>query len=184
MSRITLSPHSSEFLQSSTWINSNYPKNGLFRVYWKDVNSRNNGGATLDPDESNCKIHTDCSGHLRWEWFYKDGQKDGVSKGWWPSGQLKSKRSWNMGRKDGKWTTWHHKGKLTVVKYFDGNSNKVGTHTKWYPNGQIREESIYGSLPDENGRRWFMHIKYDEQIGEKISEKRIEIHGFRESESR
>ncbi len=34
------------------WIESNHPENGLFRVYWKDVITYLEGGATLDPDES------------------------------------------------------------------------------------------------------------------------------------
>jgi len=153
MSRITLSPHSSEFLQSSTWINSNYPKNGLFRVYWKDVNSRNNGGATLDPDESNCKIHTDCSGHLRYEWYYKDGKMaDGVSRGWWPDGTLKQERNWKNGKQNGLFIEYNEAGiKAGGGNYIDGK-REGGEAPILDKNGQKKEEVTYKNGKEE-GRK-------------------------------
>ena len=63
------------------WIEENHPNNGVFRVYWKDVITTNRGGATLNPDEGE---------GLRYEWEYKDGKRvDGISKGWWPNGNIK-----------------------------------------------------------------------------------------------
>ena len=71
---------------SDTWISENHPDNGVFRVYWKDAVDSYSGGATFNPEESNCKIHTDCSGHLRFEWYYKDGKRDGIRKEWFSGG--------------------------------------------------------------------------------------------------
>jgi hypothetical protein len=49
----------------SECIRNNHPENGLFRVYWKNVVSWEEGGATFEPEEAE---------GLRWEWYYKDGE--------------------------------------------------------------------------------------------------------------
>ena len=143
MSRITLSPDSSEWLQSSTWINQNHPESGLFRVYWKDAEWRSRGGATLNPSESNCKIHTDCSGHLRYEWEYKDGKMaDGISRGWWPDGTLKQERTWKNGKLNGLFIQYNEDGnKQKEGNYIDGKP--CGIWILWYKNGQKEFEKTY-----------------------------------------
>jgi len=97
------------------WIEKNQPENGLFRVYWKDVQSTHRGGATLDPDKGE---------GLRYEWYYKDGKRaDGESKGWWPNGQIKHIWTWKDGELNGLYTYWHENGqKVCEEIYKDGKS--------------------------------------------------------------
>ena len=86
------------------WIEKNHPENGLFRVYWTGVKGPNDGGATLDPDESE---------GLRYEWYYKDGKRaDGKTRGWRPNGQLKQEGTYKNGKKDGLQTEWYENGQV------------------------------------------------------------------------
>ena len=56
------------------------PTNGLFQVHWSN-------------------------GNLRYEWYYKDGERaDGESKGWFPNGNMKQVWNWKNGEKDGLFT--------------------------------------------------------------------------------
>ena len=119
---------------ANVWIEKNYPVNGLYRVYWKDVidDGHFNGGATLDPDEGE---------GLRYEWYYKDGKKDGVSKGWYPNGQLKSKFNWK-GRMHGLYQEWYENGQKKLEgTQKDGKED--GLFTEWFKNGQKRKEVTF-----------------------------------------
>jgi antitoxin component YwqK of YwqJK toxin-antitoxin module len=111
------------------WIKENHTENGLFKVYWKDVISPDNGGASFKDEGEG----------LRWEWYYEDGKMaDGVSKGWYPSGQLKQTRIWKNGKQAGIWTEWYENGQ----KNWEW-SKKDGLETKWYSNGHKSWERTY-----------------------------------------
>ena len=84
------------------WIEENRPESGLFRVYWKDVINFDEGGLTFDENEGE---------GLRWEWYYKDGERaDGEAKGWFSNGQIKQLSTWKNNRLDGKWIQWEQDG--------------------------------------------------------------------------
>jgi len=114
-------------IDAPEWIKENHPENGLFKVYWKDVINTYTGSVTLDPEEGE---------ELRYEWYYKDGKQDGISKGWYPNGQMKSEWNYKNGIKDGLWKCWWP------------NGNKNGEWT--YKNGQLVYEDISWHL---NGQR-------------------------------
>tara|TARA_Y100000310_G_C20598168_1_gene771600 strand:+ start:990 stop:1457 length:468 start_codon:yes stop_codon:yes gene_type:complete len=137
------------------WIEENHPENGLFRVYWKDVKSVYSGGATLDPDEGE---------GLRYEWYYKDGKRaDGISKGWYPSGQLKQTQTWKDGKENGLRTVWYENGqKREEGILVDGS----GKYTHWYQDGQKSGE---GTIKDEkNDGLWITWNKSGQKVWEGI----------------
>jgi|TARA_R110001592_G_scaffold205167_3_gene455586 antitoxin component YwqK of YwqJK toxin-antitoxin module len=76
---------------ASKWLKVNHPENGLFRAYWTE-----DGNATL----------TNNGLPLRYEWYYKDGKKHGVSRGWVEDGDLKCEWNWKDGKQDGLQTKW------------------------------------------------------------------------------
>jgi len=119
MSRVTIEKHElgPRTEDSPEWIRKNHPENGVFRVYWKDVEGPYKGGVTLDPNENE---------GLRWEWYYKDGKHaDGVSKGWFPNSQLKSEWNYKNGKRNGLQTQWDQNGqKMWEVTYKDGQKVK------------------------------------------------------------
>ena len=146
------------------WIKNNHPENGLFRVYWKNVVNWDEGGATFDPDESE---------GLRYEWYYKNGKHaDGISRGWYPNGNLKSEQTYKDGKQDGLWieyreagmkgiegtykngkadglwTEWHGDGKKwKEITWKNGKLD--GLYTGWYWNGQKSKEGTYkNDFPD------------------------------------
>ena len=165
------------------WIEENRPENGVFRVYWKDVIGPHDGGVTFDENESE---------GLRWEWYYKDGKMaDGVSKGWFPNGQLKQSRIWKNGVQDGIWTEYYENGQKDYEQtYKDGkrdglwikfsqkktggekmeertykNGKKDGLFTFWYENGQKMYEGTFkDGKPDGPFTVWY-------ENGQKSSEK-------------
>jgi len=89
------------------------PKDGWFRRYWSN-------------------------GQLRYEWEYKDGKRvDGVSKAWWPSGQLKSVKPWKNRVIDGTWTFWYENGQKELERiYKDG---KPISEELWNEDGSVKE---------------------------------------------
>ena len=112
---------------SEVWIKENHPENGLFRVYWKDIIDNYDGGATLDLDEGE---------GLRYEWYYKDGERaDGPSYAWWPSGNIKQIRSYKDGKCDGLWIDWHDNGQKSSEKTYKDDKYD-GLFTRWFENGQ------------------------------------------------
>ncbi len=121
-------------IEANKWIKNNHPENGLFRVYWKNVVNWDEGGATFDPDEGE---------GLRWEWYYKDGERaDGISRGWFPNSNLKSEHTWKDGKLNGKWIQWKETGEKEIVKYYkDGNHD--GSYIEWYKNGEKLKEGTY-----------------------------------------
>ena len=63
------------------WIGENCPENGWLRAYWTE----DGHGISLE----------DTGFGLRYEWEYKDGKRaDGVSKGWFPNGNMKQVWNW------------------------------------------------------------------------------------------
>ena len=91
------------------------PTDGLFQAHWSN-------------------------GNIRYEWYYKNGQRaDGESKGWHSNGQLKQVITWKNGKRHGLYTSWYKNGQKKEEKtYKDGKKEGVGTI--WYKNGQIQEE--------------------------------------------
>ena len=116
------------------WIEKNYPKNGAFKVYWKDIVNTHEGGATLNPDEGES---------LRYEWYYKDGKRaDGVSKAWWPDGKLKQVKTWKNNTYNGKTNFWYPNGQKRLEEtYKEGKPD--GLRTRWHENGQKKYEGTY-----------------------------------------
>jgi antitoxin component YwqK of YwqJK toxin-antitoxin module len=119
---------------SEDWIEENRPENGLFRAYWYNYTGDDPGEPTLDPDKGD---------GLRYEWEYKDGKRaDGVTKGWWPNGELKHTWTYKDGKKNG-----------VSTEYFDnGQKRREGSHkdderdgfwTVWYENGQKWREGYW-----------------------------------------
>ena len=141
---------------SDEWIERNQPTNGLFKVYWKDVIADNDGGVTLNPDEGE---------GLRWEWYYKDGKHaNGISKGWWPNGNLKHTKTWKDGISNGLSIFWFKTGQKKYEETFkDGIFD--GERTYWYENGEKWFEESY-----KDGERDGLQIEWYENGQKKYEE--------------
>ena len=128
------------------WITENCPKNGLFRVYWKDVVNWYEGGLTFDPEEGE---------GLRWEWYYKDGVRaDGESKGWFPSGQMKQLAVWKD-TKTIKWIEYWINGHKMVEQYWNPDGEMDGKWFRYDENGKKQYEKSYkNGLPDGKWIYW------------------------------
>ena len=157
--------------RSIYWIEENHPENGLFRVYWKNVieiteynylryrdslsGARCIGEATLDSEEGE---------GLRWEWYYKDGKRaDGVSKGWYPNGQIKFEWTWKDGRLNGPFIDWFETGIISeegTYKNLSGyflTADKDGVYKGYDPAGRmILEENYKNNKLDGESKYWNM----------------------------
>jgi len=109
--------------------------NGLFRAYWPKSRA----------------------GGIRYEWEYEDGKRaDGVSKGWWPNGQLKQYITWKNEQWHGIYTEWHEEtGNKDVERHY--NEGKVeGLYTRWHDSGIKSEEGNYlNGEKDEKWTEWY-----------------------------
>jgi antitoxin component YwqK of YwqJK toxin-antitoxin module len=117
-------------VDTDIWIAENCPENGLFRAYWTE----DGVGVSLE----------DTGFGLRYEWYYKDGIKDGISKGWWPNSQLKDICTWKSGKRDGLWIEWYDDGQKSS-EFTLKNGKFDGLWTRWYKNGQ---KKIVGPFKD------------------------------------
>jgi hypothetical protein len=85
------------------------------------------------------------NGQLRYEWYFKlplDGTRaDGISRGWWPNGQLKQIKTWKSGKKVGISTGWHENGQKWYEQTYK-DDKKNGLYIE-YENGQKLWEGIY-----------------------------------------
>ncbi len=84
------------------------------------------------------------NGQLRYEWYFKlplDGTRaDGISRGWWPNGQLKQIKTWKNGK-------------------------QVGISTGWYENGQKWYEQTY---KDDKKMDYILSMKMDRSYGKEF----------------
>jgi len=125
---------------SNDWIKENHPENGVFRVYYKTVRTPKEADVTSNPDEG-------CG--LRWEWSYKDGKRaDGISKGWWPDGTLKSTRYYKNGHPAGEYIEYNMDGSIAYIQNWNEDGLEDGKWIYYYEDGSIErvEEWKNGSL--------------------------------------
>ena len=152
---------------SQYWIEENHPENGMFRVYWKDVENAWTGGATLDPDEGE---------GLRYEWEYKDGKPtDGISKGWYSNGNLRNTKTYKDGKENGLRTDWYPDGqKSDEGNYKDGIIH--GKWIEWHENGEKcvegnfvdgKKEGIFTYWWEDGLPKWEIHFKDGEKVLQK-----------------
>ena len=114
------------------WVEKHKPENGWFRVYYED--SLEHETATTTPGKQ-----------LRWEWEYKDGKRaDGVSKGWYPKGNLKQIKNYKNGVKHGKLIRYYNNGQV-LDEFNYKNGLRHGTLTTYFTNGKIMKQSIWNN---------------------------------------
>jgi len=110
---------------------SEWNKEDLNLYPWKSrfVNEWAEGGGKRydEPTDGLFQIHWP-NGNLRYEWYYKDGKRaDGVSMGWYETGELKQTMSWKNGIRHGLWITY----------YKNGEKRREGTFTNGELSGVI-----------------------------------------------
>ena len=112
--------------------NESNPKDGWFRLYWEND-------------------------QLRYEWEYKDSQRaDGISKAWFPSGQIKSIHTYKDGEIDGLMTNWYENGHKRYEGTIKDGVLNDGLYTDWYENGQKRWEGSYKEGKEDGlGTSWY-----------------------------
>ena len=85
------------------------------------------------------------NGQLRYEWYFKlplDGTRaDGISRGWWPNGQLKQLKTYKDGKQVGISIGWHDNGQKWYEQTYK-DDKKNGLYIE-YSNGQKIWEGIW-----------------------------------------
>jgi antitoxin component YwqK of YwqJK toxin-antitoxin module len=148
---------------ANDWIAENRIENGLFRVYWKDITGdveydNDNAGVTFDSEEGE---------GLRYEWYYKDGERaDGECKGWYSDGSLRSIYTYKNRDKDGLWGQWWPDGKKRMEGFHkDGKQHGIWRH--WSPSGVLIAEEKFN-----DGKK--VYIKHYDEQGEEILDSKWE----------
>ena len=77
------------------------------------------------------------NGNKKYETYYKDGKKDGVSTVWYDDGTKESERHYKDGEENGVFTHWHDDGvKDCEYQIEDG---ECISYTQWNRDGDIDE---------------------------------------------
>ena len=82
------------------------------------------------------------NGQLDFEYTWKDGELDGLQKGWYENGQLKYEGNYKDGKMDGLDKAWYENGQLEHEDNWK-NGEYDGLHQEWYENGQLQIEANY-----------------------------------------
>ncbi|WP_299459710.1 hypothetical protein [uncultured Microscilla sp.] len=92
------------------------------------------------------------TGKVKSKSTYYQGEKHGVSKGWYAGGQRWFERGYAKGRKHGKQQIWWQNGqlKLTANAY---NDMYEGSVKQWYFNGRLYRDFNYKKGKEEGHQR-------------------------------
>ena len=84
-----------------------------------------------------------------------DGNRHGLFKVWYPSGQVKAIEPYSHGKLHGVYQSWHENGQLEGVREFH-NGKREGAFTFWWDNGNPRLQTVYiNDLPHGSCRSWW-----------------------------
>ena len=91
------------------------------------------------------------NGEKKYEWNYKDGERDGLWTGWYENGQKEEEGTYKDGEWNGLWTWWYSNGQKKAEGTYK-NGKKDGLWTGWYSNGQKKAKGTYKD--GEKDRLW------------------------------
>src|SRR5579872_6799151 len=81
-------------------------------------------------------------GKKEYEYFYKDGERDGKQVGWYSNGKKSSEHFYKDGELEGKQVGLHSNGKKEY-EYFYKDGERDGKQVGWYSNGKKEYEHFY-----------------------------------------
>ena len=104
--------------------------------------------ALVSPIEVGTRVHRRVdpnSGAVLRRWSVTTGAEglallDGQDEGWWPNGERRHDRVWNLGEEAGTWRSWHENGALRSLADFNDSS---GVMRFWHPNGVLSAEGVH-----------------------------------------
>ena len=147
-------------MKAENWVEENRPDNGPFIIYYTE-----DGGASL----------TDEGCGLRYELFYKDGERaDGEHRGWYQSGKLKQIRNYKNGIRDGWQCEWYENGNKLLEKTLI-RGLRHGKVVRWHENGQCNWIKTFN-----RGSRIYCEFWY--QNGHKNKEENYKMFNIKEGE--
>ncbi|MBO6516459.1 MAG: hypothetical protein JJ975_07895 [Bacteroidia bacterium] len=102
---------------------------------------------------------------------FKQGGLEGVSKHWYPNGQLKEHRYYRDNRKHGFHQGWYANGQQAFQYWFD-DGVYTDTIREWYGNGQLYQVSVYRNGRQEGRQQAWrengeLYLNYDVRNGRK-----------------
>jgi antitoxin component YwqK of YwqJK toxin-antitoxin module len=121
---------------------TNVKKGNGVRVWYNKYDQTEDGRWIYKDGNVVSRTSHHSNGQKRWEYAYKDGEKHGLSTGWYQNGQKREEGNFKDGEKHGLETGWYSNGqKEEEATYKDGEKDGLGT--EWYSNGQKESEIIY-----------------------------------------
>ena len=81
------------------------------------------------------------NGTKKQEIEYSNGIETRI-EGWHENGSNKSVQLFKDAKKNGIWREWYDTGKKKLEGTYENNA-RVGTWTKWFPNGEIEKERVF-----------------------------------------
>lgn len=140
-------------INCQTWIDHHTRDwTGPFYVYWPSAALDNKYMPVIDPDHRGDFWYK--GGHLRWAMYFENGKRvDGISYGWYPSGQFKQIMHWKNNLKDGPELRFFPNGQTQDHWWWvEGKEHGVWSHWDWIDEEHtvagltIKKEYHYGKL--------------------------------------
>ena len=104
--------------------------------------------------EGRWKSYYHSTGKKKYDYYYKNGELDGLNTNWYENGQKSVEGTYKDGKPDGKLTDWYENGQKSVEgTYKDGELD--GLWTWWNENGQ---KTLEGTFKDgEKDGKWIYY---------------------------
>ena len=83
------------------------------------------------------------NGKKKYEWNYKDGERDGLWTGWYENGQKEVEKTYKDGKIDGLMTYWYENGQKSYEETYKDGKEIEKTSWSYYDNGQKKYEWNY-----------------------------------------
>jgi len=112
------------------------------------------------------------NGQLENEYNWKNGERDGLSRNWLKTGELYYEKNYKNGELDGLGRYWHQNGQLQSESNYK-NGKEDGSYRYWHENGQLYGESNYKNGDKQDGleRGWYengqLMYEYNYKNGER-----------------
>jgi hypothetical protein len=88
------------------------------------------------------------NGELREKRRFKSGEKDGIYEAWWPNGQKQLEYFFKNGEYQGELKEWNIEGMLSRIMTYE-KGHESGVQKWWYDSGEIKANYVI-----KNGRRY------------------------------
>jgi antitoxin component YwqK of YwqJK toxin-antitoxin module len=124
------------------------------QLFYKNGKPAANGWYVNQLKDSVWTYYSEFDGSVRIREPYQDGKLDGISRSYYPSGQISEEVEWKQNVKDGAWNQYYQNGVLRLSGHYKNNLLN-GTYEVYFSNGTIMMRGTYIENKSHGTWRYF-----------------------------